>query len=104
MLLFYIFTPFYNCRYTPFGEGIATMLVPQLSCNVNTLFLWNRNHLDYPVNSFFGHKDVILDFGWKRIYNTYDDLRPEQFQLVRTKEFLIVNETTFCNKISHVLE
>ena len=78
-----------NYRYTPFGEGIATMLVPQLSYNVNTLFLWNRNHLDYPINSFFGHKDVILDFGWKRMYSSVDEFKPEQFQLVRTKGDLL---------------
>ena len=55
----------------------------------NTLFLWNRNHLDYPVNSFFGHNDVILDFGWKGMYSSLDECKPEQFQLVRTKGDLV---------------
>ena len=58
------------------------MIVPQLSRNFNTLFLWNRKCLNYPVNSFFGHKDVILDFGWRSVEQAYDEHRSDQFQLV----------------------
>ena len=65
------------------------MIVPQLSGNANTLFLWNRNRLDFPVNSFFGHKDVILDFGWKNVAQAYDEHRSDQFQLVRLNLFSI---------------
>ena len=57
-------------RYTPFG-GIATMIVPQLNYNANALYLWNRNRFEYPVHSFIGHKDAILDFGWKNL-SSYD--------------------------------
>lgn len=41
-------------------------IVPHLHRNDHSLFLWNYKHLDFPVHSFFGHKDVILDFDWKK--------------------------------------
>ena len=42
------------------------MIVPHLQRNDHSLFLWNYKHLDFPVHSFFGHKDVILDFDWRK--------------------------------------
>ena len=49
----------------PFGDGLATIVVPQLrpERNVNTLFLWKNSDLSTPVHSFFGHKDVVLNYG-----------------------------------------
>ncbi|QQP36151.1 Uncharacterized protein FKW44_021157, partial [Caligus rogercresseyi] len=30
------------------------------------LFLWNMNSLEAPIHSFFGHRDVIYDFDWRK--------------------------------------
>ena len=60
------------------------MIVPQLNYNANALFLWNRNQLDYPINSFIGHKDAILDFGWRNSGALYDNNNYDNYQLVRT--------------------
>ncbi|TRY71805.1 hypothetical protein TCAL_05414, partial [Tigriopus californicus] len=64
--------PVLRARYTPFGEGLATVIIPQLHRNDNTLFLWNSQHLQSPVHCFFGHKDVILDFDWRRLEGSDD--------------------------------
>ena len=61
--------PVWKAKYTPFGDGLATVIVPQLQRNDHSLFLWNHKHLDFPVHSFFGHKDVILEFGWRKTSN-----------------------------------
>ena len=53
-------------RYVPFGHGFATVILPQLRRNDNSLFLWNACRLDFPVHCFYGHRDVILDFDWRR--------------------------------------
>ena len=58
------------------------MIVPQLNYNANALFLWNRNQLDYPVNSFVGHKDAILDFGWRNSGASYENNDYDDYQLV----------------------
>ena len=58
--------PVWKAKYTPFGDGLATVIVPQYQRNDHSLFLWNHKHLDFPVHSFFGHKDVILDFDWRK--------------------------------------
>ena len=58
------------------------MIVPQLNYNANALFLWNRNQLDYPVNSFIGHKDAILDFGWRNAGASYENDDYDDYQLV----------------------
>ena len=58
------------------------MIVPQLNYNANALFLWNRNQLDYPVNSFVGHKDAILDFGWRNSVASYENDDYDNYQLV----------------------
>ena len=49
-----------------FLSRLATVIVPQNQRNDHSLFLWNHKHLDFPVHSFFGHKDVILEFGWRK--------------------------------------
>ena len=59
------------------------MIVPQLNYNANALFLWNRNQLDYPINSFIGHKDAILDFGWSNSSALCDNNSYDSYQLVR---------------------
>ena len=66
--------PVWKAKYTPFGDGLATVIVPQLQRNDHSLFLWNHKHLDFPVHSFFGHKDVILEFDWRKTDET-DELQ-----------------------------
>ena len=65
--------PVWKAKYTPFGDGLATVIV-HMQRNDHSLFLWNYKHLDFPVHSFFGHKDVILDFDWRKPHHT-DDLQ-----------------------------
>ncbi|XP_054165460.1 GATOR complex protein WDR59-like isoform X2 [Oppia nitens] len=58
--------PVWRARFTPFGNGIVTALVPQLrrSSEYNSLWMWSMNCFDQPMHSFVGHLDVVLDFGW----------------------------------------
>lgn len=71
------------------------MIVPQLNYNANALFLWNRNHLDYPMNSFIGHKDAILDFGWRNTGASYDGHDYDNYQLVRKNILCVKNDLEF---------
>ena len=59
-------------RYTPFGDGMATVIIPQLHRHDNTLFMWNNHNLESPIHCFYGHRDVILDFGWRKFENSND--------------------------------
>ena len=70
------FPSFVFQRYTPFGSGLATVIAPHLSHDADhSLFLWDATCcLDYPLHCFFGHRDVILDFDWRK--------RGDSFQLV----------------------
>ena len=70
--------PIWKASYTPFGDGLATVVVPQLKDkNVNTLFLWHNADLGTPVHSFFGHKDVVLDFG-EQLFRVESRFQPVQ--------------------------
>ncbi|XP_033095696.1 GATOR complex protein WDR59-like [Anneissia japonica] len=55
----------WRARYTPFGDGILTATVPQLR-DENALVLWSRSTPHQPVHTFQGHKDVVLDFQWRK--------------------------------------
>ena len=72
------------------------MIVPQLNYNANALFLWNRNQLDYPVNSFVGHKDAILDFGWRNSGASYENNDYDDYQLVLRFYYYILRCNIFC--------
>jgi WD40 repeat protein len=61
----------------PFGEGMVTVVVPQLRRGENSLLLWSLSDLTNPVHTFIGHTDVVLEFDWKR--NRQDD---DDYQLV----------------------
>ena len=50
----------------PFGEGLVTVVVPQLRRGENSLLLWSLSDLTNPVHTFIGHSDVVLEFDWKR--------------------------------------
>ena len=61
--------PIWKARYTPFGNGLMTALVPQMrrTGENNSLWMWKIDSLDQPIHSFAGHLDVVLDFGWNII-------------------------------------
>uniref|UniRef100_K1R2T8 WD repeat-containing protein 59 n=1 Tax=Magallana gigas TaxID=29159 RepID=K1R2T8_MAGGI len=58
-------SPVWRARYTPFGQGIVTVVVPQLRRGDNSLHLWNTARSN-PVHQFVGHQDVILEFQWRK--------------------------------------
>ncbi|KAH9507691.1 GATOR complex protein wdr59 [Bulinus truncatus] len=58
--------PVWRARYTPFGEGVVSVVVPQLRRVENNLYLWNIKNQQSPVHTFIGHKDVILEFQWRK--------------------------------------
>ncbi|XP_078335515.1 GATOR2 complex protein WDR59-like isoform X5 [Crassostrea virginica] len=58
-------SPVWRARYTPFGQGIVTVVVPQLRRGDNSLHLWNTSRSN-PVHQFVGHQDVILEFQWRK--------------------------------------
>lgn len=50
----------------PFGEGLITVVVPQLRRGENSLLLWNIANHTAPVHTFVGHTDVVLEFEWRK--------------------------------------
>ncbi|XP_046999380.1 GATOR complex protein WDR59 isoform X1 [Schistocerca americana] len=59
-------SPVWRARYTPFGEGMVTVVVPQLRRGENSLLLWKISNPSTPVHTFVGHTDVVLEFEWRR--------------------------------------
>lgn len=51
----------------PFGDGILTLMLPQIRQVDKMLFLWSQSNLSSPVFSFTGHEDNILDFHWRKM-------------------------------------
>ncbi|XP_032816499.1 GATOR2 complex protein WDR59 isoform X1 [Petromyzon marinus] len=58
--------PVWKARYTPFSNGLITVMVPQLRRGENSLLLWNLGELGAPVHTFVGHNDVVLEFNWRK--------------------------------------
>nr|XP_006825086.1 PREDICTED: WD repeat-containing protein 59-like [Saccoglossus kowalevskii] len=58
--------PVWRARYTPFGNGLVTIVVPQLRRGENSLLLWNTDNLSVPMHTFIGHSDVVLEFQWRK--------------------------------------
>ncbi|XP_015109430.1 GATOR complex protein WDR59 isoform X1 [Diachasma alloeum] len=58
-------SPVWRARYTPFGEGLVTIVVPQLRRGENSLLLWNTSNFSAPIYTFVGHTDVVLEFQWR---------------------------------------
>ncbi|TRY58336.1 hypothetical protein DNTS_031779 [Danionella cerebrum] len=50
--------PVWKARYTPFSNGLVTVMVPQLR-RENSLLLWSTLELNSPVHAFVGHDDVL---------------------------------------------
>ncbi|XP_077982263.1 GATOR2 complex protein WDR59-like [Glandiceps talaboti] len=59
-------SPVWRARYTPFGNGLVTVVVPQLRRGENSLLLWNTTNLGSPMHTFIGHTDVVLEFQWRK--------------------------------------
>nr|XP_053640526.1 uncharacterized protein LOC128694440 isoform X1 [Cherax quadricarinatus] len=70
-------SPVWRARYTPFGEGVVTVVVPQLRRGENSLLLWSVTDMSAPVHTFVGHSDVVLEFEWRQNTNN-----PGEHQLV----------------------
>lgn len=58
--------PVWRARFTPFGNGLITVVVPQLKRGENSLLLWNTANKTAPVHTFVGHRDVVLEFEWRK--------------------------------------
>lgn len=58
-------SPVWRARYTPFADGLVTVIVPHLGRGENSLLLWNNGTQSAPICSFVGHTDVVLDFAWR---------------------------------------
>jgi len=59
-------SPVWRARYTPFGAGLVSVVVPQLRRGENSLSLWFKNNSEVPVHTFVGHRDVIVEFQWRK--------------------------------------
>lgn len=57
--------PVWRARYTPFGNGLVTVVIPQLRRGENSLLLWNIANRGTPMHTFVGHRDVVLEFQWR---------------------------------------
>ncbi|XP_034236039.1 GATOR complex protein WDR59 isoform X2 [Thrips palmi] len=86
--------PVWRARYTPFGEGLVTVVVPQLRRGENSLLLWNINNQAAPVHTFVGHTDVVLEFEWRRVNQDSSDFelitwsRDQSLRIWRIEPFL----------------
>lgn len=58
-------SPVWRARYTPFADGLVTVIVPNMRRGENSLLLWKNACQTTPVCSFVGHTDVILDFAFR---------------------------------------
>ncbi|XP_076318578.1 WD repeat domain 59 isoform X2 [Tachypleus tridentatus] len=76
-------SPVWRARYTPFGEGMITAVVPQLRRGENSLVLWNTSSMALPVHTFVGHSDVVLEFGCVKSGEDYQLLTWSKDQSLR---------------------
>lgn len=84
-------------RYTPFGVGLVTVVVPQLRRGENSLSLWNTTSRASPVHTFVGHRDVVLEFEWRK-----QNVGDTDFQLVtwsRDQTLLVWRVEPFLQKL-----
>lgn len=57
-------SPVWRARYTPFADGLVTVIVPNMR-DENSFLLWNNSCQTQPICSFVGHTDVVLDFAFR---------------------------------------
>ena len=91
------------CLEQPFGAGLVTVVVPQLKRGENSLYLWKitaQSELQ-PIHTFVGHKDVVLEFQWKK--------QPEGKHWVGTlvlclSVFFTMETSVLCQSVFHTVE
>ena len=52
-------------RYTPFGDGLVTLVEPTFIKSEMNLMLWNAEKLERPAHTYTGHKEMIVEFCWR---------------------------------------
>ncbi|XP_041453847.1 GATOR complex protein WDR59-like [Lytechinus variegatus] len=65
--------PQWKVRYTPFGDGLITITMPQLRQREKNLLMWTQSNPAAPIHSFTGHSDDILEFQWRPKDTSYFD-------------------------------
>ncbi|XP_018016495.2 uncharacterized protein LOC108673215 [Hyalella azteca] len=58
--------PVWRAKYTPFGRGVVSQLVPRLVRGDNGLLLWAQHQTHAPLHCFVGHTDAVINFQWRR--------------------------------------
>ena len=65
--------PVWKVRYTPFGEGLVTLVyTPTMAMkrDQNNLLLWSaspHSSSKTPVHKFYGHIEAVQEFAWRNI-------------------------------------
>ena len=59
----FLWSGFQHHRFTPFGDGMVTVLVPHFGAHEHSLFLWNTKNLNTPVHTFVGHRFAKVFIG-----------------------------------------
>lgn len=85
--------PVWKVRYTPFGDGLLTLMMHTLLRGENNLMLWDRNDLRSPVHTFYGHSDMVLEFDWRQLPST------SKYQLVTWSKDLTLRLWTINNDL-----
>ncbi|OQV12464.1 WD repeat-containing protein 59 [Hypsibius exemplaris] len=57
--------PVWRARFTPFGESVVTVGIPQIHRGDTSLTLWALNDTSSPIHIFSGHTEGIYDFFWR---------------------------------------
>ena len=57
--------PVWQLQHTPFGTGLLTLVMHTVLRGENNLMVWSRTDLRAPVHTFYGHTDMVLNFGWR---------------------------------------
>ncbi|XP_066955157.1 GATOR2 complex protein WDR59 isoform X4 [Macrobrachium rosenbergii] len=68
-------SPVWRAKYTPFGEGVVTVVMPQLRRGENSLLLWSVTDVGAPAHTFVGHTDVVLEFEWRQSLSNPGDIQ-----------------------------
>lgn len=80
----------------PFGEGLITVVVPQLRRGENSLLLWNIGNQNTPVHTFVGHTDVVLEFDWRRFHEgNLMNYFPSFMLVFLVSKFLVYSELCY---------
>ncbi|XP_055355079.1 GATOR complex protein WDR59-like [Paramacrobiotus metropolitanus] len=68
-------SPVWRARFTPFGEALVSVGIPQLHRGEHNLTLWALSDISTPVHIYSGHTEGIYDFFWR-------SPRSGEFQLI----------------------